>query len=245
MLRGFSGEWGNRGIPCDQGSHNGSAIVFFHAIGHSIGPTWFARHPRSKATYGAPSKSHVHIDPAWHEWIRRDLRDSRARWKIAAFHHPGFQSAATHWNDQRTRLLAPVLEEGGVDIVFAGHVHNYQRSKPLRFQPADPAPTNPGGPVRGTFQLDEAFDGDRRTSAEGIVYIVTGGGGAGLYPMGPKDAPATPAVDPDSAAPLIVKSMADRRSFSLIELDSKKLVLRQIDENGGEVDRITLSKPAR
>ena len=33
------------------------------------------------------------------------------------------------------RLLAPMLEAGKVDVVFNGHVHNYQRSYPLRFVP--------------------------------------------------------------------------------------------------------------
>ena len=37
------------------------------------------------------------------------------------------------FNEQQMRLLAGLFESGRVDIVFGGHVHNYQRSFPLRF----------------------------------------------------------------------------------------------------------------
>ena len=33
------------------------------------------------------------------------------------------------------RVIAPILEANHVDIVFSGHVHNYQRSFPLTFAP--------------------------------------------------------------------------------------------------------------
>ena len=182
-------------------------------------------------------------DPGLREWIRRDLAGTKARWKLVFFHHPGFHSSAKHQNEQRMRLFAPLFEECGVDVVFAGHVHNYQRSKPLHFAPNDPLPAKPGGPIRGTFKLDETFDGAQRTVADGIIYFVTGAGGAGLYPMMPAGSPTVMAADPDAPAPFIAKFVTDRRSFSLIELDARKFALRQIDENGKEIDRITVTKP--
>ena len=47
-------------------------------------------------------------------------------WRFVAFHHPGFNSSKAHFNDQQMRLLAEVFELGRVDVVFSGHVHNYQ-----------------------------------------------------------------------------------------------------------------------
>lgn len=179
----------------------------------------------------------------YREWIRRDLMASKARWKFVYFHHPGFNMSASHRNHQKMRLLAPVFEEAGVDIVFAGHVHNYQRSKPLRFAPKDAIPEW-GLPVRGTYQIDEKFDGATNTKPNGVLYIVTGGGGAELYAFrGKNSTPATPIVpDPDTAGNYMVKVIDDRHSFTLVELDSDKLQLRQLDVNGAEADRITITK---
>ena len=34
------------------------------------------------------------------------------------------------------RILAPTFEAGKVDLVFNGHVHNYQRTYPMTFVPS-------------------------------------------------------------------------------------------------------------
>jgi hypothetical protein len=88
-------------------------------------------------------------------WLRRELRVP-ARCKVAFFHHPLWSSGRGYHGGvrrQRRRKLVPSLERGGVDLVLNGHVQNYERSRPLR-----------GG----------------RRSRRGIVYVVTGGGGARL-----------------------------------------------------------------
>ncbi len=82
-------------------------------------------------------------DPALRAWLDADLDAARGcPWRIVAFHHPAFSSSKAHREDQRMRVLAPTFERHGVAIVFNGHVHNYQRTRPLRFNPATPA----GGP---------------------------------------------------------------------------------------------------
>lgn len=183
-------------------------------------------------------------DPAFHDWIRRDLTGSRAVWKFVFFHHPGFNSNRKHAGEQKMRLLAPLFEECGVDAVFAGHVHDYQRSKPLRFTPNDPAPKNATGPIRGTFALDEQFDGVTHTVPRGIVYFVTGGGGSDLYTRTPGESDLL-VPDPDTATSFTAKFISDRHSFSVIDLDARQLTLRQIDLKGNEVDRVTITKPAK
>ena len=181
-------------------------------------------------------------EPALLEWIRADLTRSRAPWKLVFFHHPGFQATLAHYREQQTRVLAPLFEECGVDISFAGHVHNYQRTMPLKFKPAQAKPDR-SGQVNGAFTLDHRFDGVTNTVPQGVIYVVTGGGGAGLY------RPSVEEVDPrfqPSAAnwtPFTAKYIADRHSFSVVKADPQKLVLRQLDEDGFEVDHITLTKP--
>ena len=74
-------------------------------------------------------------DPDLRGWVERDLAAAQdATWRFVAFHHPPFNSSRAHFGDQRMRVLADVFEAGGVDIVWTGHVHNYQRTFPLTFR---------------------------------------------------------------------------------------------------------------
>jgi calcineurin-like phosphoesterase family protein len=93
-------------------------------------------------------------------WLRSELRRSGARCKVAYFHHPLWSSGRGYRNGvrkQRREKIAAILQRGGVDLVLNGHVQNYERSKPLR--------------------------GGRVSRRRGIVYVVTGGGGAHLSPF--------------------------------------------------------------
>ncbi|QSZ68174.1 PKD domain-containing protein [Methanofollis aquaemaris] len=61
------------------------------------------------------------------EWLRADLATDGARWTIAAFHHPPYNSGGHHgsgWPDTGWR---DAFEEKGTAAVFNGHVHSYQR----------------------------------------------------------------------------------------------------------------------
>ena len=143
------------------------------------------------------------------------------------------------------RLLEPIFEANGVDVVFAGHVHNYQRSKPLRFTP-NPPKRDPKGRVNGDFVFDEDYDGVTKTVPRGIIHIVSGGGGASLYNA--KDFDKTVAQlkkdNPGNYVPLTAKYVANTHSFSLIELSAQELVLKQISIDGTELDRVRITKGA-
>lgn len=95
-------------------------------------------------------------------WLEADLAAARRFWKIAYFHHPPFPTGH-HLQDElsgraRSRIL-PVLEAAGVQAVFSGHEHAYERSRPVR-------------------------DGAPAAAGRGIVCWITGGGGADLHPVG-------------------------------------------------------------
>ena len=178
-------------------------------------------------------------------WLEQDLRASQQPWKIVCFHAPAFHTSPQHYTEQKMRLLEPVFAAGGVDLVFAGHVHNYQRSKPLRFTP-NPAVRDARGRVNGDFVFDEEFDGVTKTEPRGIIHVVSGGGGAPLYNA--KDYDKTVAQlakdNPGNYVPLTAKYIADKHSFSLIELSPAELVLKQISIDGVEIDRVRITKGA-
>lgn len=84
-----------------------------------------------------------------------------ATWRFVFSHYPTW-NGGDHANDGYP-ALEKVMDEGNVTIHFGGHDHNYQRSYQLFGQkPVDMS--------------------DALQAAKGTVYIVSGGGGAPLYP---------------------------------------------------------------
>ena len=64
-------------------------------------------------------------------WLEQELMASDATWQVAALHHQLFSSAKKRAPDPRVReALEPIFIEHGVDIVFFGHDHFYERMKP-------------------------------------------------------------------------------------------------------------------
>jgi predicted MPP superfamily phosphohydrolase len=64
-------------------------------------------------------------------WLEQNLRSSRATWKICFFHHPLYNDGKSHGPDLDLRnQLAPLLKSYGVNVVFSGHEHAYERIKP-------------------------------------------------------------------------------------------------------------------
>lgn len=177
-------------------------------------------------------------------WLENDLKNTRARWKFVCFHVPPFQSTKTHYPEQRMRLLEPLFERQGVDVVWTGHVHNYQRNVPLRFQPNSPI-RQTNGTVNGEFKLDHEFDGITKTRPDGVIHIVSGGGGASLYAGGPEKNAAELREKYSSAnwADFNAKFFDRTHSFSVVDLSPTRLELRVLDMEGQEVDRMTVTKP--
>jgi predicted MPP superfamily phosphohydrolase len=87
------------------------------------------------------------FDAAQTGWLEGALRDSTARWKIAVFHHPIYSSGKTHGSAlELRRTLEPLFTSHGVQAVFSGHDHMYERIKPQ--QGIQYFVTGAGGKVR-------------------------------------------------------------------------------------------------
>ncbi|HEX3877631.1 MAG TPA: metallophosphoesterase [Bryobacteraceae bacterium] len=173
------------------------------------------------------------------DWIAKDLAGAQnATWRFVAFHHPGFNSAKEHSTDQWMRTLAPVFEAGKVDIVFQGHVHNYQRSYPFTFTPkpqADGAAVGPKGEVAGDWNFDKSFKDGGNTRPQGVIYIVSGAGGAGLYSVGMQKEPST-------WQPFTYKFVSEEHSMSVLDISGKNFKLKQISDSGQQVDAFQIVK---
>lgn len=105
-----------------------------------------------------------------YRWLSDRLRDSAATWKFVSYHHPTYSSdeddygdlwhgQPSTWGDLRMRPLDELYGKFGVDVVWNGHIHSYERTWPLRAGKAHPR--------------------------EGTIYMITGGAGGGLETAGP------------------------------------------------------------
>lgn len=96
------------------------------------------------------------------EFLRADLEASAgARWKLANHHRPIYSASTRHGSDLTLATeWAPLFDQHHVDLVLAGHDHDYERTHPMKGAQQQPSP------------------------AEGTVYVVSGGAGADLYDNG-------------------------------------------------------------
>jgi 3',5'-cyclic AMP phosphodiesterase CpdA len=73
------------------------------------------------------------LDPQQLAWIDETLKQSTDDWKICYFHHPLYSDAGRHGSDVELRVtLEPLLVRYGVNVVFSGHDHIYERVNPQK-----------------------------------------------------------------------------------------------------------------
>mgnify|MGYP005840811783 FL=1 len=90
-------------------------------------------------------------------WLLNDLASTSQFWKFVYIHYPPYSSGGGGSVLDVRNALSPLFEQYNVDIVFSGHDHHYERTIAIR---------------------------DYDPNSRGVVYIVSGGGGYPLNPLG-------------------------------------------------------------
>ena len=99
-------------------------------------------------------------------WLQKELQDAGNNdWKICYFHHPLYSSGKAHGSSIELRaLIEPIFVKYGVDAVFSGHDHVYERVKPEKgiyyFLEGSSGQLRPGGLERSSI-TEEGNDSDR------------------------------------------------------------------------------------
>jgi fibronectin type 3 domain-containing protein len=180
-------------------------------------------------------------------WLQADLANTTQDWIVAFWHHPAY-TKGSHNSDTETQLaemrtnVLPVLEAAGVDLVLAGHSHNYERSYFIDGHYG----------VSSTFNasmLENGGDGRENGNGaytklpelaanDGAVYVTAGNGGHVTSWVGGSTAEFNPSPHPAMYySALHVGSMA-------IDVDGNRLDAKMIRPNGSVDDYFTIVKSA-
>jgi 3',5'-cyclic AMP phosphodiesterase CpdA len=105
------------------------------------------------------------LDPKQLAWIDEALKSAQETWKICYFHHPLYSNGRRHGSAIELRVvLEPLFVKHGVDVVFSGHDHVYERLKPQRgiqyFVSGAAGQVRKGG-LRASDTMASGFDQDR------------------------------------------------------------------------------------
>lgn len=73
-----------------------------------------------------------YLDPEQLKWLEKELAASGSDWKIPYFHHPLYTTATRGPVLEARAALEPLFEKYGVDVVFTGHEHVYERLHPQK-----------------------------------------------------------------------------------------------------------------
>ncbi len=171
-------------------------------------------------------------------WLKNDLETTNQVWRIAYWHHPPY-SKGTHNSDtvaamikMRENVLS-ILETYGVDLVFSGHSHVYERSFLLDSHYGGSTTLsaimildNGDGQISG----DGAYTkpGIEGTPHEGTVYTVMGSSGksaAFRYPFHPT-----------------MYSSIESLGSLVLDISNYQLDMKFIDEKGATRDFFTIHK---
>ncbi len=174
------------------------------------------------------------------DWLRRDLAQNKKPWVVAAFHHPPYSKGSHDSDDEsdsRGRMqqmrenILPILEAGGVDLVFSGHSHMYERSALIDCAygySQDFSPDNivSAGQENRHRQYLKPLD---EKSHQGTVYVVAGS--SAKVDQGPLDHPAHQ-VGLLEAGSVVIDVVGD------------KLTARFINNKGQVRDEFSITKEA-
>ncbi len=160
-------------------------------------------------------------DAAQLTWLKNTLAAAAADptivWKIVSCHHPFFNTGShTGDMDAYRSTIWKACDDYGVDLVFNGHDHNYQRSKPINLN---------ASPVGTPVSLYGSATG------QGRCEIISGGAGAGLYSQ-----------NSSSADAWAINTFNKNYNYVFCSVQDCKIVITAYGQTNNVIDSFTLDK---
>jgi hypothetical protein len=113
------------------GNHDDPAQRFYKLFNMNGERHYSFKPPAGSVRFYALDSNYMDKDQL--AWLEKELAASDSDWKIAFFHHPLYSSGEKHGSNTALReQVEPLLVKHGVDVVFTGHEHFYERLKPQK-----------------------------------------------------------------------------------------------------------------
>ena len=111
------------------GNHDESNQRFYEQF--NMNGEEFYRFTKGKVAFYSLNSNYM--DKRQVKWLEDELAKDTSEWKIAFFHHPPYSSGGKHGSSSGVReIVEPIFLKYGVNAVFAGHEHFYERIKPQK-----------------------------------------------------------------------------------------------------------------
>jgi len=113
------------------GNHDDAALQKGYKPFNMAGERYYSFRPAKGVRFFALDSNYM--DKQQRDWLVKQLAESGSDWKILFFHHPIYSSGEKHGSNVELRsVLEPLIVKYGVDVVFTGHEHFYERLKPQK-----------------------------------------------------------------------------------------------------------------
>src|SRR5579863_3362944 len=155
------------------GNHDNSTVERFYKPFNMNGERYYSFKKGNVRFFALDSN---YVDPGQLQWLENEFQKSAANdWKICYFHHPLYSSGKTHGSSMELRaVLEPLFIKYGVNVVFSGHDHVYERVKPqhgIYYFTEGAAGELRKGDLKKTDMTEKGFDQDRSF----LLVEITGG----------------------------------------------------------------------
>ena len=113
------------------GNHEGSSPFYFDLFYLPGNEQWYAFDYGNARFICLKVDGEARYDPSSEQyvWLEETLAANTQPWLFVYFHIPPYSSVQDYGEEIVRQTLTPLFEQYGVDVVFNGHKHNYERNE--------------------------------------------------------------------------------------------------------------------
>ena len=211
------------------GNHDVSdSATYVKKFGSANTGTWYYSFNKQNVHFLALNPNEPYkVGSAQYLFAKNDLalaesNTTNIKWIVVFFHQPIYTSPSGHDALSAMRdIYHPLFDKYGVDLVLQGHVHNYQRSYPIKYNSADPS-----NPIITDISSNNTYN-----DPKGEIYAIVGTGGQHHHSLQGK-------------APYMVSQFDDTCGYLNIAIENSGLTMKAkfYSDDGIIKDSFTINK---
>ncbi len=159
--------------------------------------------------------------------LRKAANNPDIKWIIVTMHYPFYSSPNTckesdcAGNKESREIFHPLFDKYGVDLVLQGHVHNYQRSFPLKFNQETSSKPLVTTSAKIVYE-----------NPNGVIFAIVGTGGVNLHGL-------------SGSAPFMAYQQDSKFGILDMHISDNKLDAKFVTNDGDTIDHFSISKTVK